>query len=55
MAQADQDNSPRVLVIHGHETVFSAGNDVAVFLNQLQEWHRIYFKLQNKHTSHLAS
>ena len=34
IAQAAQDDSQRVLVIQGHETVFSAGNDVADFLNQ---------------------
>ena len=34
IAQAAQDSSQRVLVIQGHETVFSAGNDVADFLNQ---------------------
>jgi enoyl-CoA hydratase/carnithine racemase len=34
LAQAAQDPSQRVLVIQGHETVFSAGNDVADFLHQ---------------------
>ena len=34
IAQAAQDPSQRVLVIQGHETVFSAGNDVADFLHQ---------------------
>ena len=34
IAQAAQDDSQRVLVIQGHETVFSAGNDVADFLHQ---------------------
>jgi enoyl-CoA hydratase/carnithine racemase len=33
IAQAAQDPSQRVLVIQGHETVFSAGNDVADFLH----------------------
>ena len=34
IAQVAQDDSQRVLVIQGHETVFSAGNDVADFLHQ---------------------
>ena len=34
IAQAAQDDSQRVLEIQGHETVFSAGNDVADFLHQ---------------------
>lgn len=32
--QAAADTSVRVLVIQGHETIFSAGNDIADFLNQ---------------------
>jgi len=31
--QAEQDSNVRVLVFQGHETVFSAGNDIADFLN----------------------
>ena len=33
LAQADADASVRVVVIQGHETVFSAGNDISDFLN----------------------
>jgi enoyl-CoA hydratase/carnithine racemase len=34
MAAADADAAIRVVVLQGHETVFSAGNDIADFLNQ---------------------
>ncbi|NBX55641.1 MAG: enoyl-CoA hydratase [Betaproteobacteria bacterium] len=34
LAQAAQDPAQRVVVIQGHETVFSAGNDLADFLHQ---------------------
>jgi enoyl-CoA hydratase/carnithine racemase len=34
MEQAEQDPQVRVVVIQGHETIFSAGNDIADFLNQ---------------------
>ena len=34
MEQATTDASVRVVVIQGHETVFSAGNDIGDFLNQ---------------------
>ena len=34
MAAADADPAVRVVVIQGHETVFSAGNDIGDFLNQ---------------------
>jgi len=34
LAQAAQDPSQRAVVIQGHETVFSAGNDLADFLHQ---------------------
>ena len=34
LAQADQDASIRVAVLQGHETVFSAGNDIGDFLNR---------------------
>jgi enoyl-CoA hydratase/carnithine racemase len=33
MEQAEQDAAVRVVVIQGHETIFSAGNDIADFLN----------------------
>jgi len=33
LAQAAQDTQVRVVVIQGHETVFSAGNDIGDFLN----------------------
>jgi enoyl-CoA hydratase/carnithine racemase len=33
LAQAEQDAAVRVVVIQGHETIFSAGNDIADFLN----------------------
>jgi enoyl-CoA hydratase/carnithine racemase len=32
--QAEQDASVRVVVIQGHESIFSAGNDIADFLNK---------------------
>jgi enoyl-CoA hydratase/carnithine racemase len=32
--QARKDDSVRVVVIQGHETIFSAGNDIGDFLNQ---------------------
>jgi enoyl-CoA hydratase/carnithine racemase len=34
VAQARDDATVRVLVIQGHETIFSAGNDIADFLDQ---------------------
>jgi enoyl-CoA hydratase/carnithine racemase len=34
MAAADADPAIRVLVVQGHETVFSAGNDIGDFLNR---------------------
>ena len=34
LAAAEQDASVRVLVIQGHETIFSAGNDISDFLNK---------------------
>ena len=34
LAQAAADAATRVVVIQGHETVFSAGNDIGDFLNQ---------------------
>ena len=34
IAQAEQDPAIRVVVVQGHETVFSAGNDIGDFLNQ---------------------
>jgi enoyl-CoA hydratase/carnithine racemase len=34
LAQAEQDASVRVVLIQGHETVFSAGNDIGDFLNK---------------------
>ena len=34
MAAADADPAVRVVVLQGHETVFSAGNDIGDFLNQ---------------------
>ena len=34
LAQARDDNAIRVVVIQGHETVFSAGNDIGDFLNK---------------------
>jgi enoyl-CoA hydratase/carnithine racemase len=34
IGQAAQDAAVRVVVIQGHETVFSAGNDIGDFLNQ---------------------
>jgi enoyl-CoA hydratase/carnithine racemase len=33
LEQAEKDNAVRVVVIQGHVTVFSAGNDIADFLN----------------------
>ena len=33
LTQADQDPGVRVVVVQGHESVFSAGNDIADFLN----------------------
>jgi enoyl-CoA hydratase/carnithine racemase len=33
LAQADADEAVRAVVFQGHETVFSAGNDIADFLN----------------------
>lgn len=33
LEQAEQDANVRVVVIQGHETIFSAGNDIADFLN----------------------
>ena len=33
LAAAERDTSVRVLVIQGHETIFSAGNDISDFLN----------------------
>ncbi|MEI8030119.1 MAG: enoyl-CoA hydratase [Comamonadaceae bacterium] len=35
LAQADADAKLRVVVVQGHETVFSAGNDIGDFLNRL--------------------
>jgi enoyl-CoA hydratase/carnithine racemase len=34
LARAQQDDAVRVLLIQGHETVFSAGNDIGDFLNK---------------------
>ena len=34
IAVAQQDDATRVVVLQGHETVFSAGNDIGDFLNQ---------------------
>jgi enoyl-CoA hydratase/carnithine racemase len=34
LAQAAQDGATRVVVLQGHETVFSAGNDIGDFLNK---------------------
>lgn len=34
LAQAAQDGAIRVVVIQGHEAIFSAGNDIGDFLNQ---------------------
>jgi enoyl-CoA hydratase/carnithine racemase len=34
LAQAQSDPATRVVLIQGHETVFSAGNDIGDFLNQ---------------------
>ena len=34
LAAAEQDSAVRVLVIQGHETIFSAGNDISDFLNK---------------------
>ena len=34
LAQASQDSSIKVVLLQGHETVFSAGNDIADFLQQ---------------------
>jgi enoyl-CoA hydratase/carnithine racemase len=34
LAHAEQDPSVRVVLIQGHETVFSAGNDIGDFLNK---------------------
>ncbi len=34
LAQASAQDAVRVVVIQGHETIFSAGNDIADFLNQ---------------------
>jgi enoyl-CoA hydratase/carnithine racemase len=34
LAQAESDSAIRVAVLQGHETVFSAGNDIGDFLNQ---------------------
>jgi enoyl-CoA hydratase/carnithine racemase len=35
LAQADADAALRAVVIQGHETIFSAGNDIGDFLNRL--------------------
>ena len=35
LAQADADETLRAVVIQGHETIFSAGNDIGDFLNRL--------------------
>jgi enoyl-CoA hydratase/carnithine racemase len=35
LAQADADAKLRVVVLQGHETIFSAGNDIGDFLNRL--------------------
>jgi len=35
LAQADTDEALRAVVIQGHETIFSAGNDIGDFLNRL--------------------
>jgi len=35
LAQADTDAALRAVVIQGHETIFSAGNDIGDFLNRL--------------------
>ncbi len=34
LAAAEKDSAVRVLVIQGHETIFSAGNDIGDFLNK---------------------
>ena len=34
LSQASQDSSVKVVLLQGHETVFSAGNDIADFLQQ---------------------
>ncbi|RYY93900.1 MAG: enoyl-CoA hydratase, partial [Comamonadaceae bacterium] len=34
LAQAQSDDAVRVVLLQGHETVFSAGNDIGDFLNQ---------------------
>ena len=34
LAAAEKDNAVRALVIQGHETIFSAGNDIGDFLNK---------------------
>ena len=34
LAQAREDASVRVVLVQGHETVFSAGNDIGDFLNK---------------------
>jgi enoyl-CoA hydratase/carnithine racemase len=34
LARAEQDSTVRVVLIQGHETVFSAGNDIGDFLNK---------------------
>ena len=34
LVRAEQDASVRVLIIQGHETIFSAGNDIGDFMNQ---------------------
>ena len=34
LAQAEADSELRVIAVQGHESVFSAGNDIADFLNQ---------------------
>ena len=34
LAQADADPALRALVLQGHETIFSAGNDIGDFLNR---------------------
>ena len=34
LVRAEQDAAVRVLIIQGHETIFSAGNDIGDFMNQ---------------------
>src|SRR5205085_1512335 len=34
LAQAEADGATRVVVLQGHETIFSAGNDIGDFLNK---------------------